>query len=112
MIGQSVFFTNGPSQVSGDSVSVNSGNLGSLAQPYTNLYLAGSIFSESGVFKSLTPTGMFFPPLLTNTQRTGLFSGYASPLSSVYDGLTVFQISPNQQLMIVQSGMWKTVQLS
>lgn len=42
MLGQSSFFAIGPVEVTGNTVSVNTGNLGSPSQKYTNLYLTGT----------------------------------------------------------------------
>ncbi len=171
MLGQPSFFAIGPVEVTGNTVSVNTGNLGSPSQKYTNLYLTGtgtadtfssrqlqgatgqitglsvanlypvsqpnlghptqqwanlyatgtgylsriettSQFTNSGVFDYLGPTGRFFPPLLSFEARTGIFSGYLTPIVSPYDGLLVFQTTSGQKLMTVQSGMWKSVSLS
>ena len=116
MIGQTTFYTSGPEYVSGDIFSTNTGNLGSAVNPYGNIYSntgnISNVRSDSGVFNYLGPTGRFFPPLLTLGQRTGLWSGLASPSGTPYDGLMVYQINSGQNLMIVQSGMWKTVTLT
>jgi hypothetical protein len=65
---------------------------------------------ESGVFNYLNPTGRFFPPILTFSQRTGIYTGSLVAVDSPYDGLMVYQ-NPDQSLYIVQSGMWKKVNL-
>lgn len=172
MLGQPLFFAIGPAEISGNILSVDTGNLGSPSQRYTNLFLTGtgnadtfsgrqlqgttgqitglsvsnlypvsqpnlghpnqqwadvyatgtgrmdrietaSQFTNSGVFNYLGPTGRFFPPLLTFEMRTGLYSGLLTNSITAYDGLMVFQIGASgEKLMIVQSGVWKTVTLS
>lgn len=83
-----------------------------LGSGYTNRIESTSEYSNSGVFNYLGPTGRFFPPLLTFDQRTGIWSGIASPSGTIYDGMMCFQTTSGQQLMIVQSGVWKTATLS
>lgn len=83
-----------------------------LGTGYANRIQSTSEYSDSGVFNYLNPTGRFFPPLLTYDQRTGLWSGLASPTGTIYDGLMVYQTTSGQKLMIVQSGMWKTATLT
>lgn len=131
MIGQPIFFANGPEYISGDIYSYTTGNLGSSIQPFNDLRLTGSgymdkliarsisgttaqitsITSNSGVFNYLAPTGIFFPPLLTFDQRTGYFSGYLTTGITPYDGMMCYQTTSGQKLMVVQSGMWKTATL-
>lgn len=101
---------------------VSQPNLGHASQRWSNAYLTGTGYMDrietksqstnSGVFNYLNPTGRFFPPLLTYEQRTGLFSGYATTGITPFDGLLVFQTTSGQKLMTVQSGMWKTLNLS
>ena len=43
--------------------------------------------------------------------RTGIFTGYASPELTSYDGLAFYQTGVNQDLYVVKSGQWKTVSL-
>lgn len=171
MIGQSNFYATGPVEVAGNTVSTNTGNLGSPSQKYTNLYLTGtgsadafssrliegttgqitglsienlypvgqpnlghqnqqwsniyatgtghmnriettSQFTNSGVFDYLGPTGRFFPPLLTYEARTELYSGFLTTGITPYDGLLVYQTTSGQNLYVVQSGMWRTVNLT
>jgi len=114
-------------QITGLSVSnlypVGQPNLGQPTQRWSNLYATGtgyidrietnSLYSNSGSFNYLGPTGKFFPPLLTFDQRTGYFTGYVTGAITAFDGSMVFQIgSSGEKLMIVQSGVWKTVTLS
>ena len=94
-------------QITGLSV----GNL-YLGSGYASRIESTSEYSNSGTFNYLAPTGRFFPPLLTFSQRTGLWSGIAVPSGTIYDGMMCFQTTSGQQLMIVQSGVWKTVNLS
>lgn len=106
-------------------------NLGHANQRWANLYATGtgyfdkvdsrqistqtvtstSEICESGVFNYLGPTGRFFPPQMTQLQRTGLWSGYATTGLSSYDGIMVFQI-PDQNFYVVRSGQWKVINLS
>ncbi len=76
----------------------------------TNFYAIGPIVSNSGVLDYLAATGQFFPPILTAAQRTGLYTGLATTGVSQYDGLMVFQ-KPEQDLYVVQSGVWKKISL-
>jgi len=118
MTGQLVFFASGPLEASGNMLSTNTGNLGSVAQPYANIYASGTgtitnISSNSGTFNYLGPTGRFFPPILSPSMRTSIFSGYGSPAISSYDGLMCFETGGGfQRLMVVQSGVWKTVTIT
>lgn len=43
--------------------------------------------------------------------RTGIFTGLASPALTSYDGISFFQTGVNQDLYVVKSGQWKTVPL-
>ncbi len=118
MISQLIFNASGPFEVSGNLLSTNTGNLGSASQPYANIYATGSgnvknLYTDSGVFNYLNPTGRFFPPLVSFAQRMSLFTGFASPAVTSYDGLTCFQLGASgEKLMVVQSGQWKTVTLT
>lgn len=76
----------------------------------TNFYAVGPIVSNSGVLNYLAATGRFFPPILTAAQRTGIYTGLATTGVSQYDGLIVFQ-KPEQDLYVVQSGVWKKISL-
>lgn len=44
--------------------------------------------------------------------RTGIFTGLASPALTEYDGISFYQTGVNQNLYVVKSGQWKTVQLT
>jgi len=44
--------------------------------------------------------------------RTGVFTGLASPTLTEYDGLAFYQTGVGQDFYIVKSGQWKTVQLA
>ena len=44
--------------------------------------------------------------------RTGIFTGLASPALTEYDGLAFYQTGVGQNLYVVKSGQWKTVQLA
>ncbi len=117
MTGQLVFFASGPLEASGNMLSTNTGNLGSVAQPYANIYASGTgtitnLTSNSGVFNYLKPTGKFFPPIVSPSMRTGLYSGLVSPAVTAFDGLMCFETGAGQKLMIVQSGVWKTVTIT
>lgn len=46
MIGQTVFFASGPVEVSGNTLSTNTGNLGTPSSKYSNLYLTGTGFAD------------------------------------------------------------------
>lgn len=46
MLAQSVFYTSGPLEVSGNSLSTSTGNLGSAANKYSNLFLTGTGFAD------------------------------------------------------------------
>jgi hypothetical protein len=71
------------------------------------------IYATTGAAQNLSALQTFFPPLLSFEARTGIFTGYLTTGLSPYDGLTVFQTGVSgQKLMVVQSGMWKTVQFS
>ena len=96
MIGESNFFIHGPAYID------NTGDFGHIN--------SNSLYSESGSFNYLGPTGLFFPPQMTFSMRTGLWSGISTPSGTHYDGLLVFQIGDSgQALMTVQSGVWKTL---
>ncbi len=82
-----------------------------LGSGYANRIESTSEYSNSGVFNYLGPTGRFFPPLLTFDQRISIWSGIVSPSGTIYDGMMCFQTTSGQQLMIVQSGIWKTATL-
>lgn len=43
--------------------------------------------------------------------RTGIFTGYATPALTEYDGISFYQTGVNQDLYVVKSGQWKTVSL-
>lgn len=106
-------------QITGLSVSelypVGQPDLGHANQRWNDLYATGvgyldrieteSQNTNSGVFNYLGPTGRFFPPILTEAQRTGLYSGYLTTGVSPFDGLMVYQ-KPDQNLYVVKSGMW------
>lgn len=44
--------------------------------------------------------------------RTGIFTGYASPALTSYDGLSFYQTGVNQDFYVVKSGQWKVLSLS
>lgn len=52
------------------------------------------------------------PPRGSFEDRTGIFTGLATPAVTEYDGITFFQTGVGQNFYIVKSGQWKTVQLA
>lgn len=52
------------------------------------------------------------PPRGSYEDRTGIFTGLATPAITEYDGITFFQTGENQDFFIVKSGQWKIVQLA
>lgn len=44
--------------------------------------------------------------------RTGIFTGLASPALTNYDGISFYQTGVDQNLYVIKSGQWKTVNLS
>lgn len=96
-------------------------DLGHENQRWNNLYLTGDIFADeiecqtitgnSAFFSGLQLSHIFIPPKLTFEQRTGIWSGVLTPEATPYDGLVVYQMTSGQQLMVVQSGVWKTFSL-
>lgn len=52
-------------------------------------------------------------PVRGNLQdRTGIFTGLATPALTEYDGITFYQTGVGQNFYVVKSGQWKTVQLA
>lgn len=71
--------------------------------------IATNLFSAQN-FEGL---GFFYPPRLTFDQRTGYYTGLATPTGTPYDGFLCFQYGlSGQKFMAVQSGMWKVLTLS
>jgi hypothetical protein len=48
----------------------------------------------------------------TLEDRTGIFTGYATPALTSYDGISFFQTGVGQELYVVKSGQWKVATLA
>lgn len=103
MLGQPSFFAIGPAEISGNTVSVNTGNLGSASQRYTNLFLTGTgsadtfssrqLLGTTGQITGLSVSNLYpvGQPNLghptqkwTNSYLTG--TGYAYSQEVIYNG--------------------------
>lgn len=96
MNAQSTFFVSGPEYVSGDFFSTNTGNLGSSAQSFRNIYLTGTGYGYSQeviyngrseeVITRAEVTGRFIANYLTGDfpvqYVTGLVTGLTFPLAA------------------------------
>ena len=69
--------------------------------------IASSYFSA----KNVSAQGYFYPPRVSYSERTGLYSGLLTTGLTEYDGLTCFQTGSGQALFVVQSGIWRQASL-
>lgn len=104
MIGNPYFYVEGPLHVTGTIT-------GDVAQ--FDFIRGGTVDFQGGTgqFNQVVVTERFFPPKLSFEQRTGIWSGVLTPEVTEFDGLMVYQTTNGQKLMIVQSGVWKDVNL-
>lgn len=102
MIGQSNFYATGPVEVAGNTLSTNTGDLGTSSSPYSNLYLTGTGYAPyNGSLGRLITyeeiTGRFVAKYLQANHSVDYTTGLVSGLTFSLGAENLYKIKYNLQ---------------